>query len=338
MPLRIVLGAQPDFGVIQGRSVDRGDESRELHRPSAYNRGMQNPAASPSPPLSDPRDFLVRYQPWRRTFEVGFWVANLCLHAALNTITVWMDIQRVKLGFAAWKPATWEWSSNLMILALIPAVLAFDRRFPLRFGTLRRSVPWHLVASVAYSVTHVVGMVAMRKALYATQGETYSFGNWPYELVYEYLKDVRSYAMILMVVYLYRLFLLRLQGEASLLDAPDAGPPVEPIERPDRFLVKKLGKEFLLPAQEIEWLQAWGNYVNLRVRGRDYPLRSTMAGIEERLDPVRFVRVHRSYIVNIHQVEEIEPLESGDARIKMKDGSHVPCSRRYRDELRKGAA
>ena len=80
---------------------------------------------------------------------------------------------------------------------------------------------------------------------------------------------------------------MRLQGEARLLAEPDEGPPVEPVDRPERFLVRKLGKEFLINASEIEWLQASGNYVNLRVRGRDYPLRSTMAAIEERLDPPR---------------------------------------------------
>ncbi len=284
---------------------------------------------------TDPRDFLDRYQPWRRSFEVGFWVFFFCLHAAFNTVTSIFDVERVNLPFARWEPAVWEWSSNLVLLALVPAVIAFERRVPLYYGVLRRSFPWHVLASVGYSVVHVVAMVALRKAVYGIQGGSYEFGPWLQELFYEYLKDGRTYALVLAMLYLYRAFLLRMQGEASLLTAPDAGPPVEPIERPERFLVKKLGKEFLLPAQEIEWLQAWGNYVNLRVRGRDYPLRSTMAAIEERLDPARFVRVHRSYIVNISQVMEIEPLEGGDAKIRLRDGGTVPCSRRYREELRK---
>jgi DNA-binding LytR/AlgR family response regulator len=99
--------------------------------------------------------------------------------------------------------------------------------------------------------------------------------------------------------------------------------------------VKKLGKEFLLSAADVEWLQAWGNYVNLRVRGRDYPLRSTMTEIETRLDANRFVRVHRSYIVNLDCITEIEPLDSGDARATMRDGGVVPVSRRYRENLRR---
>jgi hypothetical protein len=247
---------------------------------------------------------------------------------------VMLDIERVHLGFAAWQAATWEWSSHLALLALVPAVLAFEKAVPLEWGSLRRNLPRHLLASVAVSVLHVLAMVALRKGVYAAMGSSYDFGSWPRELFYEYLKDFRTYAGILTTVYLYRLLLLRLQGEARMLDAPDVGAPVEPVDRPERFLVRKLGREFLVAANEVEWLQAAANYVNLHVRGRAYPLRSSMAAIEPRLDPGRFVRVHRSYMVNLEHLAEIEPLDSGDARLRMRDGSQVPCSRRYRPALR----
>jgi len=162
----------------------------------------------------------------------------------------------------------------------------------------------------------------------------YDVGAWWRELPYEYLKDVRSYFEVLLVLGFYRLLLMRWQGEASLLGEPDEGPAVEPVQQPERFLVRKLGKDFLLPAFEIEWIQAWGNYVNLHVRGHDYPLRSTMAAIERRLDGKRFVRVHRSYIVNLDFVQTITPLESGDARAGLRTGGEVPVSRRYRDALK----
>ena len=275
-----------------------------------------------------------RYQPWRRVVEVGYWVVAFLFGAIANSVIVLLDVERVNLDFAPWQPVSWETSSGLVLLALVPAVIAFERRVPLEFGSLRRNLPWHLLASVAFSLLHVLGMVGLRKAVYATMGDSYDFGYWPRELFYEYLKDVRTYAGMLATLYLYRLLLLRLQGEAKLLDAPDEGPPVEPVERPERFLVRKLGKEFLVAADDIEWLQASANYVNLRVRGRDYPLRSTMAALEPRLDPARFVRVHRSYMVNLDCLQEIEPLESGDARLRMRDGSLVPCSRRYRSALR----
>lgn len=282
---------------------------------------------------SDPSSLLERYQPYRRVAEPGFWIFNYGLGAILNTKIVQLDIARVHLGFAPWQPAVWEWTSHLVLLALVPAVIAFERRFPLHFETLRRNLPWHVLASVIFSLLHVLAMVGLRKLAYATHGLDYDFGYWPRELFYEYLKDWRSYATTLLIVGGYRLLLLRLQGEARLLDAPDEGATVESVERPERFLVRKLGKEFLVAANDIEILQASGNYVNLRVRGREYPLRATMAGIEPRMDPARFVRVHRSYMVNLDCIVEIEPIETGDARLLMRDGTRVPCSRRYRPAL-----
>jgi DNA-binding LytR/AlgR family response regulator len=278
---------------------------------------------------------LARYAPWRRWVEVGGTTLLYLGNAAANSITTVMDIRRAGLNWATWGPWVWEFSSNLVLLALIPAVLWFERRFPLQRDTWRRTWRWHLLASLVYSVVHVVAMVQLRYATYALLHATYDFGDWPRELFYEYLKDVRSYAMVLAMVYLYRLLLLRLQGEASLLDAPDDDtPPVEPVERPERFLVRKLGREFLIAARDIEYVQASGNYVNLRVHGRDYPLRSTIGGVEERLDPARFLRVHRSYILNLDHLASIEPLDTGDARLHLRDGGQVPCSRRYRTLLR----
>ena len=105
-------------------------------------------------------------------------------------------------------------------------------------------------------------------------------------------------------------------------------------ERPQRFLVRKLGREFLIDVDSIDFAQANGNYVNLHVAGRAYPLRSTLVGIEAMLDPERFARIHRSYMVNLGQVDSIEPLDTGDARIHMRDGATLPCSRSHRDAFR----
>ena len=256
------------------------------------------------------------------------------VNGVANSTTVRMDIHRVGLPFADWEPAVWEWSSGLMVLALVPAVAWLAGRFPLHWDTWRRYLPQHALGSVVFSLVHVLGMVALRKLAYIAMGSHYDFGDWPRELLYEYLKDVRGFAMLVAIVSVYRFIIRRLQGEASLLGPPDEGLPVEPVDRPDRFLVRKLGRDFLIAADDIEWLQAAGNYVNLRVRGHDYPLRSTIGGIEGRLDGGRFVRIHRSYIVNLTQVASIEPLDSGDARIHLRDGTGLPCSRRYRDHLR----
>jgi hypothetical protein len=262
------------------------------------------------------------------------WTAWLTMSATAGSITAWMEIQRGHMHHAWWEPVTWEFSSVLMLLALVWPLAVFEIRFPFRFDSWRRVLPWHLLGVVVFSLVHVVGMVGLRRLVYAAAGSSYDFGNWPRELFYEFTKDWRTYVMFLLIFQFNRLVLLRLQGEARLLAAPDAGAPLESIERPERFLVRKLGTEFLVAAREIEWLEAAENYVNLHVRGRVYPLRSTMTAIQDRLDPQRFVRVHRSHMVNLDFLEQIEPLDTGDARLHLKDGSKVPCSRRYRAALR----
>lgn len=270
------------------------------------------------------------FQRWQRPLEVGFWVLLCVLNTVFNGMVSQIDHAR----FAAWEPWTWEASSSAVILLLIPLVLAVERRWPFRWDTWYRSLPVHLLATLPFSLVHVAGMIALRDLAYRAAGRRYDFGPWAANFGYEYLKDFRTYFLIIALVSLSGLWLMRWQGEVRMLAEPDEGPPVEPVERPERFLVRKLGREFLVNAREIEWLQASGNYVNLHVRSRNYPLRSTMAGIETRLDPAHFVRVHRSFMVNLDYLAEIEPLESGDARLRLRDGAEVPCSRRYRTSLR----
>ena len=243
-------------------------------------------------PSFDTQRWLDRYKPWQKIAEPGFWIVFFCANNVFNSLIAWLDIERNGQGISAWEPVVWEWSSGLMLLLLVPVVIAFARRFPLDVSTLRVNLHWHVLASLIFCITHVSGMVLLRKLIYNANQRSYDFGDWSHELGYEYLKDGRTYCLFLIALALYHLVLLRLQGEARLLEKPDTGLPVEAIDRPERFLVRKLGKEFLLPAAEIEWLQAMGNYVNLHVRGRDYPLRTTMSAIETRLDPNRFVRVH----------------------------------------------
>ncbi|WP_298930900.1 LytTR family DNA-binding domain-containing protein [uncultured Ramlibacter sp.] len=276
--------------------------------------------------------WFERYQPWRRRAEIGFWLLVLALQVLANSITTWIDLRNAPY----WQPLLWEVSSNLVIALLIPLLFAFERRFPLRWGLLRRHLPWHLAGTLVFCALHLLGMMGLRQLVYAAMDTPYPIGPWSQVFGYEYLKDLRSYVLILAAVIGYRLLLLRLQGEARMLDAPEPPPGAAPAAaagRPERFLVRKLRKEFLIAAGEIEWLQAQGNYVGLHVNGHDYLLRSTLADFLLQLDPARFVRVHRSYAVNLDRVAEIEPLDGGDAKLRMKDGSQVPCSRRYRDAL-----
>lgn len=276
---------------------------------------------------------LNDYLRHRRAFEVGLWVLFFAVQATANAWVTIRDASRAEYPLVWWEPFVWQISSVIVLALLIPVLIAFDRRYPLQLHLLHRNLPRHLLFTVPFSMVHILGMVILRHAAYAFTETSYRFGPWSAELIYEYVKDVRTYAALLALIYLYRFVLVRLQGEASLLGKPDDGDPVDPVDRPERILVRKLGKEFLIRVGDVEWIEASGNYVNLHVAQRVYPLRDTMSAIEQRFDPSRFRRVHRSYFVNLDFVKEIEPLETGDARIRMAGGEIVPCSRRYRANL-----
>ena len=279
---------------------------------------------------AEPRDRLR----WSESVTLAVWLLILPITTFLNGLVARSDHP----GVLPWQPWTWETTSALMILLLIPGVLWFQRRVPLGPGAWRRGLPWHLLASVVFSMLHVGGMVGLRGLVYRQMGGDYDFGPWWTGWRYEYLKDIRTYATILVVSWAVRYLLLRSGGEARVLAPPDPGvPPVAEAApaHPQRFLVRKLDREFLIATADIERIEANGNYVNLIVAGHAYPLRSTMAAIEAQLDPERFVRVHRSHIVRADMVASIEPLDGGDARVHLKSGGAIPCSRRYRDALRR---
>ena len=277
---------------------------------------------------------LERYLRHQRAYEVGLFALLFLVNYVAQTIVVWIDMENMGLDIPRWKPAVWEGTSTLVIAALLFPILWFDRRFPIERGNVRRGIVAHVLATVPWSLLHVGGMVGLRKLAYFIAGDHYEFGDLPDELFYEYLKDFRGYASFIALIYLYRHILRRTQGEAQFLTEgkEDSLQSAQPVI--DRFLVKKLGREFLVKVEDIDWIEASGNYVNLRVGGRAYPLRETMAGIETRLAGAGFARVHRSAIVNLDRIVEIVPFDTGDGEIRLKDDVRVPVTRRFRKELR----
>lgn len=103
--------------------------------------------------------------------------------------------------------------------------------------------------------------------------------------------------------------------------------------RSDRLVVKSGGRLFFLRSDEIDWIEAAGNYVRLHVGPQSHLLRETMNAIEARLDPERFFRIHRSRIVNIERIQEMQPWLNGEYSIVLKTGGRLTISRGYREKL-----
>lgn len=103
----------------------------------------------------------------------------------------------------------------------------------------------------------------------------------------------------------------------------------------ERMLVKGSGRLSFVRVDEIDWIEAADNYVRLHSGRDEHLLRETMNGVEARLDPNRFVRVHRSAIVNVDAVKEVQPMFHGDYEVLLRTGTLVPVGRNYREKLLK---
>jgi two-component system LytT family response regulator len=111
---------------------------------------------------------------------------------------------------------------------------------------------------------------------------------------------------------------------------------LEAVARRDapRIAFKAKGRILFLYLAEIVAVQAEGNYVSLRHRPIPYLLRESISSIAEKLKPYGFIRIHRSVVVNISAVEEIQPLPTGEYRLRVKDGKEYTVTRTYKDNLR----
>ena len=98
-------------------------------------------------------------------------------------------------------------------------------------------------------------------------------------------------------------------------------------------MVKSSGRVFFLKVDDIDWIEAAGNYLNIHIGSQAHLLRETMNGIETQLEPRRFVRIHRSTLVNIERIKELSPLFHGDYVVTLANGTRLTLSRSYRENL-----
>jgi len=101
----------------------------------------------------------------------------------------------------------------------------------------------------------------------------------------------------------------------------------------DRFAVTIGRVTRYVAASEVDWIEGYGNYARLHVGKATHLVRTTLSALEQELDPARFARVHRSAIVALDRVRELQSLGGGEYRVLLSDGTRVPMSQRYRHRL-----
>jgi two-component system LytT family response regulator len=102
---------------------------------------------------------------------------------------------------------------------------------------------------------------------------------------------------------------------------------------PDRIAVRTNGRVVFLKAGDIDWIEAADNYACLHVGREVHVLRETMSELETKLDPARFIRVHRSTIVNLDRIKELQPWFRGDYKVLLNDGTELTLTKSHREKL-----
>jgi two-component system, LytTR family, response regulator len=122
-------------------------------------------------------------------------------------------------------------------------------------------------------------------------------------------------------------------GGGRAADPADVIPSPPDRQTADRFLVASGHRRRVVSAAAIDWVEAESDHVRLHVGGESYLLRLSLANLEARLDPQRFVRVHRSTIVNVDRIGELLPYSNREYIAVLHDGTRLKVSRSYRDRL-----
>jgi hypothetical protein len=260
--------------------------------------------------------------------RVAIW---LCVIAAVGALSLQEYMARHwgggPLGFSAMTLA--QVLSVGLWAALTPTVIApFTNRFPIGREHGLANLVRHLAAGAALSVVHLMGV----SCLFAMR-----FYGWSPAAIRDVFRD-RMHSVYALDVLLYLgivafLTLRRTRDDAAREPRPEiAEAPVEnPAGYLQRILVKNEGRIGIVPVRQLSWLEAADNDVVVHTESGTHTVRSTLARFADRLDPKQFVRVHRSAIVNIDRVREVQPWFHGELVVLLKDDTRVTIGRTYRE-------
>jgi DNA-binding LytR/AlgR family response regulator len=219
-----------------------------------------------------------------------------------------------------------EITSGLIWLLLVPVIVRiFRRATPPRIPV--PAIPAvHAFAIPIISLIHFVLTRALRIVIYATHGEGYIFRFRWTDFIADLYKDVLTY-LLLGLIYIGTEYLLAVRAKSASV------PPLKACLAP-LIDVRDGTQTLYVPAGDILWAEAAGNYVELHIAsGRALLMRTTLAGLARRLDGAGFLRIHRSRLVNPAAIAACENLPAGDALLYLTNGAKISVSRTYRATL-----
>jgi DNA-binding LytR/AlgR family response regulator len=267
------------------------------------------------------------YDTWKsRLLEIAFWPVAIGFFWTLDTFTKLQDRARTGVGPDDFRLITEQATSAAAALGMVLFVSWWTRRFELDLGRPLRSGVALIAGSVLFAAGHYALIVLFRILVFYFAGRQYGHAQSHLEnLLFEFQKDIKIFLSMVAIMGVYRHF--RAAGPAASVGDPE---PASADTAMSKLLVQTGRGERVLDAAQIDYLQAARNYVSVHADGQEFVVRETLGNLENSLPDSRFVRTHRSYVVNIDRVTEIRPTDSGAWRVLLSSGADVPLSRSYR--------
>ena len=222
------------------------------------------------------------------------------------------------------------WLILLWALAT-PAILRTARRFPVRAGHAVRHALLHLVLAVAFVLaTNVLIRLPMLFDPAVSFGDCVRDLGWA--LVHFGPTALMLFGIIVAVGHLPLSATSAAEATPPLAteSAPDTPVPAPSLRYAERIAVREWSRPRLVRACDVEWAESDDNYVIVQVAGRTYKGRGRISELAEQLDPAAFVRIHRSAVVRLASVREVQPLAKGDLAVVLHDGKTMRVARSRR--------
>ncbi len=265
-----------------------------------------------------------------RLLEVAFWPLAIGFFWTVDTLIKLEDRTRTGVGLDDFRLITEQATSAAAALCMVLFVAWWTRRFPLDRLQPLRSGAALIAGSLLFAAGHYALIVLFRIIVFYFAGRQYGHAQSHFDnLLFEYQKDIKIFLSMVAIMWVYRRF--RHDGSAGPVREASAT-AVDPSV--SRLLLQTGRGERVLEASQIDYIQAARNYVSVHADGQEFVVRETLGNLEDSLADSRFVRTHRSYIVNIERVTEIRPTSSGTWRVLLSSGADVPLSRSYRDPFK----
>jgi two-component system, LytTR family, response regulator len=267
----------------------------------------------------DPALSLRHLSPWLRSAGYGYlyWLVFLLALEPGNVLrahdmghTLQLDIEVARICVAA-----------LLGASVSPLLVALTKRFPLPGSRGWRNASIHALGAVGLAFVLIV--VSCFLAAWILLGDALpTLADVSSQLAANWLLLVFAISAFTAISHVVHFF-----PRTDLAQALPSSPPT-------RVAVKTRGRLSYVEIDSIEWIESQGNYLALHVGSRAHLIRETLANFERRLDPEKFVRVHRRTIVAVARIREIRPLANGDSELVLHDGRELRASRSYREALR----